>query len=153
MTTAKTPNADNHANLDGMASRFVQVAGLPWESTNIPGVESKTLLFEKSTGLLTVLMRMAPGAELPPHTHMQIEQTYVLEGHLVCGEGECRQGDFVWRPAGSSHKAWSPDGGLFLSTFQVPNMFMIDGGEKDMLGQDWYETWGNALNAPRGDAA
>ena len=84
-----------------LASRFVQVADLPWEKTRFPGIETKTLLFERDSGLVTVLMRMAPGARLPDHEHVRIEQTYVLEGSLVCGEGECRAGEFVWRPAGS----------------------------------------------------
>jgi hypothetical protein len=33
------------------------------------------------------------------------------------------QGDFVWRPAGSCHSAWCPEGGLMLAIFQVPNKF------------------------------
>ena len=68
------------------------------------------------------------------------------EGRLVCGEGECAAGDFVWRPAGSRHKAWCPDGGLMLAIFQVPNKFFVDGGEKDVLGQDWEATWGRCGN-------
>jgi len=149
MTTAITPNAKNHAGLADMASRFVSVSELPWETTPVEGVESKTLLFEKSSGLLTALIKMAPGAILSNHAHMQIEQTFVLEGHLVCGEGECRAGDYVWRPAGSRHKAWSPNGGLFLAIFQVPNMFFDKNGERDMLGNDWNETWGNCSNMTR----
>jgi len=129
-----------------MASRFVGVEDLPWEPTTVEGVETKTLLFEKSSGLLTVLMKMAPGAQLPDHAHMQIEQTFVLEGSLVCGEGKCKTGDFVWRPAGSRHKAWCPDGGIMLAIFQVPNKFFVDGTEQDILGQDWNRLWGNCQN-------
>lgn len=143
---AITPNAGNHGGLGPLSSRFVGVADLPWEKTSFDGVETKTLLFEKSSGLLTALMRLAPGAELPDHAHMQIEQTWVLEGHLVCGEGECRAGDFVWRPAGSRHRAWSPEGGLMLGIFIVPNKFFADGNETDMLGQDWEALWRNADN-------
>ncbi len=146
MTTAITPNADNHSGLTSMASRFVEVENLPWEPTMVDGVETKTLLFEKSSGLLTVIMKMAPGAALPDHAHMQIEQTFVLEGTLVCGEGECRKGDFVWRPAGSRHKAWSPDGGLMLAIFQVPNKFFMNSAEQDILGQNWNELWGKCKN-------
>ena len=146
MTTAITPNASNHANLPGLASRFVKVDKLPWETTTVDGVTTKTLVFEKSTGLLTVLMKMEPGAALPDHAHMQIEQTFVLEGTLVCGEGECKKGDFVWRPAGSRHKAWCPDGGIMLAIFQVPNKFYIEGEERDILGQDWNTLWGNCKN-------
>ncbi len=146
MTTALTPNAKHHADLPKMASRFVEVDALPWEPTSVEGVTTKTLVFEKSTGLLTVIMKMEPGAALPDHAHMQIEQTFVLEGHLVCGEGECKKGDFVWRPAGSRHKAWSPDGGVMLAIFQVPNKFYVEGKEQDILGQDWNEMWGNCGN-------
>jgi anti-sigma factor ChrR (cupin superfamily) len=127
-----------------LASRFVDVANLPWEKTRFPGVEQKTLLVEKETGLLTALMRMAPGAHLPDHEHVKIEQTYVLEGSLVCPEGECHAGQFVWRPAGSRHEAWAgPKGGLFLAMFQMPNKFFPpDGRVTDFLGRDWQEVWG-----------
>ena len=68
----------------------------------------------------------------------------MLEGSLVCPEGECRAGQFVWRPAGSRHDAWAgPQGGLFLAIFQAPNKFFsADGRVTDFLGRDWEETWG-----------
>ncbi|WP_416896915.1 MAG: cupin domain-containing protein [Minwuia sp.] len=146
MTEAVTPNARSHAALKPMASRFVDVDDLPWEATPYDGISSRTLLFEKASGLLTALIRMAPGSELPDHTHMQIEQTWVLDGHLVCGEGECTAGNFVWRPAGSRHRAWSPDGALLLGMFLVPNKFHSAEGETDMLGQDWTPTWADCIN-------
>ena len=86
---AATPKAVEHAGLPPLASRFVNVASLPWEKTRFPGVEAKTLLVDRATGVVTSLMKFAPGARLPDHEHVQIEQTYVLEGSLVCGEGEC----------------------------------------------------------------
>jgi hypothetical protein len=67
----------------------------------------------------------------------------VLEGELHCGEGICKAGQFVWRPAGSRHHAWAgPQGGLFLAMFQAPNkFFQSDGSVTDFLGRDWKETW------------
>ena len=145
--SAATPKAPNHASLPPMASRFVEVEGLPWETTADPGVEIKVLLVEKETGLMTMLLRMAPGAKLPDHEHVLIEQTYVLEGSLVCGEGECRAGEFVWRPAGSRHEAWAgPQGGLMIAMFLVPNkFFQPDGRALDFAGNDWQARWGAAL--------
>lgn len=142
--SAITPKAANHANLPPLASRFVNVAALPWEKTRHPGVETKALLANPASGLLTVLLRMAPGAKLPDHEHVLIEQTYVFEGTLVCGEGVCRAGEFVWRPAGSRHEAWAgPEGGLMIAMFQIPNRFYEpDGREVDFLGNDWEKTWG-----------
>jgi anti-sigma factor ChrR (cupin superfamily) len=136
-------------NLPPLASRFVDVERLPWEKTRYPGVETKTLLVDRKSGLLTLLMKMAPGARLPDHEHVEIEQTYVLEGTLVCGEGECKAGEFVWRPAGSRHEAWAgPQGGLMLAMFQVPNRFYdADGRETDFLGNDWHKVWGVARKA------
>lgn len=146
--TAVTPNVPQHAGLPLLASRFVDVASLPWvRSERHPGIESKTLLVDPASGLLTMLMRMAPGAKLPDHEHVLIEQTYVLQGSLVCGEGECRSGDYVWRPAGSRHEAWGgPDGALLLGMFQMPNRFFTpDGTAVDFAGRDWETAWGDAL--------
>lgn len=142
-----TPKANNHASLPPLASRFVQVAALPWEKTRFAGVEAKTLLVDRDTGVVTSLLKFAAGAKLPDHEHVLIEQTYVLEGSLVCGEGECKAGEFVWRPAGSRHEAWAgPEGGLMLAMFQVPNKFFeADGRETDVTGQDWNAAWSNAL--------
>jgi anti-sigma factor ChrR (cupin superfamily) len=136
-----------HANLPPMASRFVDVPGLAWEKTPIPGVETKTLLVDRKSGLMTMLMKLAPGAKLPDHEHVLIEQSYVLEGSLVCGEGVCKKGEFVWRPAGSRHEAWGgPEGGTMLAMFQIPNRFFsADGRETDFLGNDWDSAWGSAL--------
>jgi anti-sigma factor ChrR (cupin superfamily) len=142
-----TPKANNHSELPPLASRFVQVAALPWEKTRFAGVEQKVLLVDPATGVVTSLLRFAPGAKLPDHEHVLIEQTYVLDGSLVCGEGVCKAGEFVWRPAGSRHEAWAgPEGGLMLAMFQVPNKFFeADGRETDVLGQDWNAAWANAL--------
>jgi anti-sigma factor ChrR (cupin superfamily) len=142
-----TPNAGNHANLVPLASRFVEVAALPWEKTRFAGVEGKTLVVDRATGVVTSLMRMAPGAKLPDHEHVMLEQTYVVEGSLVCGEGECKAGDFVWRPAGSRHEAWGgPQGCTVLAIFQIPNKFFEpDGRELDVTGEDWNAAWSKAL--------
>ena len=75
MTTAITPNVPAHAGLGPLASRLVDVAALPWQTTRFPGIEIKTLIFDRASGLATSLMRMAPGAALPDHEHVLIEQT------------------------------------------------------------------------------
>ena len=146
MISAVTPNAKNHEALGNRASRFVDVDELPWEGSVFEGVTFKTLLVDKESGIVTAYLKMEPGAILPDHEHVLIEQTYVLEGSLVCAEGECTAGNFVWRPAGSRHKAWSPNGGLMIGIFQVPNKFFTKGVETDMLENDWAATWGETTN-------
>ena len=55
-------------------------------------------------------------------------------------------GEFVWRECGSRHVAWTPEGGLMLAMFQIPNKFYErDGRVTDVSGQDWEDVWGRAL--------
>ena len=118
-----TPDAKDHQALSALASRYVDVGTLPWVPTRFKGVDLKVLMEDKETGLLTALTRFAPGATLPDHEHVELEQTYVLEGSLQDEEGVATAGNYVWRPAGSRHDAWSPDGCLVLSFFLKPNKF------------------------------
>jgi anti-sigma factor ChrR (cupin superfamily) len=114
----------NQTELGALASRFVKVAELPWKPTGYPGVDMKVLMEDKESGLLTALFRWEPGSELPLHEHVEIEQTYVLEGSIVDDEGEVREGDYVWRPKGNRHVARSPNGALVLGVFLKPNKFL-----------------------------
>ena len=122
--SAHTPFLEHEAALAPMASRYVGVEALPWKPTPTPGIDMKILLQDKESGLLTALFRWAPGTALDLHEHVEIEQTYVLSGSIVDDEGEVREGDFVWRPAGNRHLARSPNGALVLSFFLKPNRFL-----------------------------
>lgn len=142
--------AEKRADAD-LLSRVVRAKDLPWQPTRFPGCHTKTLLFDPKSGLVTLLFKMDPGAELPDHEHVLIEQTYILEGSLIDKEGpdagiEVGAGEFVWRPAGSRHAAWSPKGGTFVAMFQIPNKFYEkDGRVTDSSGKDWEEVWGPLL--------
>jgi hypothetical protein len=55
-------------------------------------------------------------------------------------------GEFVWREAGTRHVAWTPEGGLMLAMFQVPNKFFEqDGRVTDISGADWNSIWGHVF--------
>jgi len=139
--------------VDELRSGVVRAKDMPWQKMRFPGCEMKTLLFDAKSGIATMLVKMAPGAELPDHEHVLIEQTYVLEGSLVDKEGpdagtEVGPGEFVWRPAGSRHSAWTPKGGLFIAMFQIPNKFFEkDGRVLDGSGKEWDSAWAHLLPA------
>ena len=122
---ARTPHLSDEATLEPLDSRYVNVADLPWKPTPTKGIDMKILMEEPESGLLTALFRWEPGTELPLHEHVEIEQTYVLEGSIVDEEGEARAGDYVWRPKGNRHLAHSPNGALVLSFFLKPNKFLV----------------------------
>lgn len=129
---AATPLLKEQDTLSPLASRFVDVDSLPWKPTQCEGVEMKILLEDPDTGLMTALFRWQPGAKLPLHEHVEIEQTYVLEGSILDDEGEVTAGNYVWRPAGNRHDAVAPNGALVLGMFLKPNKF-LDG---DLAGQE-----------------
>ena len=146
------------AKTESKSSRYVRPDELPWDKSRFPGCEVKPLYFDRDTGVFTALFRMQPGATLPDHEHVLVEQTYVLEGSLVDKDGpdaglEVGPGEFVWRPPGSRHSAWAPKGGLFLAIFQMPNKFFEkDGKVLDPTGRDWQEVWGKAMQARQASA-
>jgi anti-sigma factor ChrR (cupin superfamily) len=129
--TTSTPFHPQHELLHASASRYVDPSAIPWKPTPTPGIDMK-ILMQDSSGLMTALFRWQPGTELPLHEHIEIEQTYVLEGSIVDDEGEVRVGEFVWRPRGNRHLARSPEGALVLSFFLKPNKF-VDG---ELRGQE-----------------
>jgi quercetin dioxygenase-like cupin family protein len=106
-------------------------------------------MVDPKNGLLTVLLKMDAGARLPDHEHALVEQTYMLEGRLVDLEGPEKglsvgPGEFVYRPAGSRHAAWTPEGGVMVAIFQVPNKFFeTDGSVVDLVGSEWAQKWGH----------
>ena len=127
--TATTPFMQGAERLGPLDSRYVDVASLPWKPTPCPGIDMKILMEEPETGLMTALFRWQPGSELALHEHVEIEQTFVLEGSLVDDEGEVSAGNYVWRPKGNRHVARSPNGALVLSVFLRPNKFLAGPGE------------------------
>ena len=131
--TATTPHLANEAMLGPLASRYVKVDELPWKQTPCAGIDMKILLEDKETGLLTALFRWQPGAELALHEHVEVEQTFVLQGSLEDDEGEVTAGNYVWRPKGNRHIAKSPNGALVLSVFLKPNIFLGGAAEGQQL--------------------
>jgi anti-sigma factor ChrR (cupin superfamily) len=105
-----------------LRSRFVAAADMPWAATEFEGIAMK-ILYQDDDGRSAILFKLEPGAVIPAHEHTALEMTYVFEGYLVDDEGKADAGNFVWRPAGNRHIARAPEGAIFLSIFNRPNIF------------------------------
>lgn len=116
-----------------LASTLVETSKLQWAPTKFPGIDVKVLFEDKSTGLLTALFRWEPGAVLPLHEHVDVEQTYVIEGSLEDDEGVVTAGNYISRPAGSRHIARAPMGALILAFFLRPNIFLGEDGAREVF--------------------
>lgn len=122
--TAARPKKESR-NSPELASHYIRSAQVPWTTmSQAPGVEVKVLYQDEATGVFTGLFRIPPGGVVPDHVHRALEQTYVLEGTFGDEEGMAGPGDFIWRPAGNRHEAYSPDGCLILGFFLKPNEFL-----------------------------
>ena len=104
-------------------SHIVDVAAMPWKPSPFPGIDMKVLMNDPSSGMSTVLVRMAPGAAVPLHEHAGIEQAFVIEGSIKDHDGEVTAGNYTWRDAGNKHVNVSPNGAIVLGFFTKPNIF------------------------------
>ncbi|MGB5833887.1 MAG: cupin domain-containing protein [Thiohalocapsa sp.] len=71
-----------------------------WESLT-PKVEIKVLRQDENSR--SYLLRLHPGAVLPPHEHPIDEECYVLEGEVRFGQVVVQAGDYHLAPAGAPH--------------------------------------------------
>jgi len=116
-------------------SKPIDVVGMPWQKTKIPGIQIKVLYRNEETGQSTILFKFAPGAKTPLHEHTALEQTFVLEGSLVDHDGEVTAGNYVWREPGSVHQAYAPNGSLHIAFFGGHNR-MLEGPDATALFED-----------------
>lgn len=100
-------------------THVVRAAEVPWQSLG-PGIRCKVLYRSPSGESATVLFHFAAGTQAPPHEHMGMEQTYVIEGSLSDHDGTVHAGDLAIRDAGSVHQAYTETGSLHLAFFSKP---------------------------------
>lgn len=75
-----------------------------------PGIDRKPLWRDD-----TFLLRVAPGATLPPHPHAEVEHCVVVTGRMVVDGREYGPGDYQAVQAGTPHAPiTAPDGLLLL---------------------------------------
>lgn len=89
-------------------------AGNDWRPSGTPGFWVKPLVEDDAAGVRTWLMKSDPGASSALHSHPEIEQIYVLDGHFEDGEASYGPGDFIVRAAGAPHLTSCKEGSLSL---------------------------------------
>jgi anti-sigma factor ChrR (cupin superfamily) len=81
-----------------------------WEEA-APGICCKLLATNVEQDRVTMLVRLAPGVEYPPHTHAGVEELHLLQGELWIDHRKLYPGDYNRAEAGSADKrVWSETG-------------------------------------------
>lgn len=96
---------------------FVKVDSLstPYYETGIAGLSRLTLYEDRASGETISLYRLAPGCEVPEHTHPAGEEIFVIDGELEDQYGRYEAGYWGRSPAGSNHWSKSKSGCLIYA--------------------------------------
>ena len=60
---------------------------------------------------VSMLVRLAPGTDYPPHRHAGVEELHLLYGELMIDDKKLYPGDYIRAEADSvDHRVWSDTG-------------------------------------------
>ena len=99
---AERVGADPRPSVPAMAPEWKDVA---------PGISCKLLATDRDRGRVSMLVRLDPGTEYPPHRHVGVEELYMLDGELLVDGERFSPGDYRSGPPGSTdRRVWSETG-------------------------------------------
>lgn len=81
-----------------------------WEEV-APGISCKLLATDAEHHRVSMLVRLAPDASYPPHTHAGVEELHLLNGELWIEERKLLPGDYnLGQPGTGDQRVWSETG-------------------------------------------
>jgi anti-sigma factor ChrR (cupin superfamily) len=81
-----------------------------WEEV-APGIFCKILATDTEEHRVSMLVRLAPGTDYPPHSHAGVEELHLLDGELWIDDRKLYPGDYNRAEPGTSDKrVWSETG-------------------------------------------
>jgi anti-sigma factor ChrR (cupin superfamily) len=98
---------------------------LSWEHFRA-GIEVRWL-YKNVSGPSAALLRYAPGATLPRHTHPGYEHILILSGSQSDDLGTHPAGTLLVHPPGTSHSIASENGCVALAMWEKPVVFLASG--------------------------
>jgi DNA-directed RNA polymerase specialized sigma24 family protein len=106
-----------------IAKRIVTESGLipvftapqTWEEPDwkevAPGISCQLLATDDQHERVSMLVRLAPGTDYPPHTHASVEELHLLHGELWIDDRQLHPGDYNRAEPGTSDaRVWSETG-------------------------------------------
>jgi hypothetical protein len=81
-----------------------------WEEV-APGICCKLLATDAEKNRVSMLVRLAPGTDYPPHRHAGLEELYLIHGELMINDKKLYPGDYNRAEADSvDHRVWTETG-------------------------------------------
>jgi anti-sigma factor ChrR (cupin superfamily) len=95
-----------------------------WEQV-APGIECKLLATDMERQRVSMLVRLAPGARYPAHTHAGIEELHLLDGELWIDDRKLAPGDYNFgAPGAGDDRVWSEKGCTCLLVTSTRDVLM-----------------------------
>lgn len=84
--------------------------GVEWENV-APGISCQLLATDNEKQRVSMLVRLAPGTDYPPHTHAGVEELHLLQGELLIDDRKLSPGAYNRAEPGTADKrVWSGTG-------------------------------------------
>jgi anti-sigma factor ChrR (cupin superfamily) len=81
-----------------------------WEDV-APGICCKLLATDTEKDRVSMLVRLAPGVDYPPHSHAGVEELHLLHGELWIDDRKLHSGDYNRAAPGTADsRVWSETG-------------------------------------------
>jgi anti-sigma factor ChrR (cupin superfamily) len=81
-----------------------------WENV-APGISCKLLSTDVANDRVSMLVRLGPGVDYPPHTHAGVEELHLLDGELWIDDRKLYPGDYNRaEPGTADRRVWSETG-------------------------------------------
>ena len=81
-----------------------------WEEV-APGISVKMLANDEERHVVSMLVRLVPGGEYPPHAHAGVEELHLLDGELWIDDRKLYPGDYNRaEPGTGDQRVWSETG-------------------------------------------
>ena len=101
-------SSQTQAPVEALASR--ERLDPEWEAV-APGISCKLLATDTERGRVSMLVRLDPDTEYPPHTHAGLEELHLLEGELWINDRKLYPGDYSRaEPGTGDRRVWSETG-------------------------------------------
>ena len=76
-----------------------------------PGIFCQLLATDSGRDIVSMLVRLAPGTDYPPHSHAGVEELHLLDGELWIDDRKLHAGDYNRAEPGTADKrVWSETG-------------------------------------------
>jgi len=120
MSTATLAKQNTVSVIKPTAPAFFDPSKLPWTPWVMDGTYFKLLAVDVRSGGFTMLLKVDPDIESPPHYHIGNVEGIVLEGEFGYGDDRGAAGAYICEHGGVVHQPDSPGGTVMFAIGHGP---------------------------------